>query len=58
MTEDQTMKIADFGLTRNVQDGYYRKTTDVSFMIPFHQASLRSTFVFYNLDETGKKQDR
>jgi len=27
---DEVMKIADFGLTRNVSDkGYYRRTTDV-----------------------------
>ena len=31
MAEDRVMKIADFGLARNIhEDDYYRKTTDVS----------------------------
>ena len=41
--EDYIMKIADFGLARNVREAdYYRKTTDVSleFVLTF------STFYF------------
>jgi len=31
---DNVMKIADFGLTRNVdQKGYYRRTTDVCLLV-------------------------
>ena len=33
VAKDQVMKIADFGLARNVhEDDYYRKTTDVRFL--------------------------
>ena len=47
------MKIADFGLARNVhEDDYYRKTTDVSQMImslsncsPFFLLPLKSAYV-------------
>lgn len=34
--EDYVMKIADFGLARNIRDlEYYRKTTDVSLLYTF-----------------------
>ena len=34
--EDYVMKIADFGLARNIRDlEYYRKTTDVSLLCTF-----------------------
>lgn len=33
VAKDQVMKIADFGLARNVhEDDYYRKTTDVRLL--------------------------
>ena len=34
VNEDYVLKIADFGLTRNLQNvDYYRKTTDVSIIM-------------------------
>ena len=30
VADDCTLKIADFGLTRNISSDYYRKKTDVS----------------------------
>ena len=45
VAKDQVMKIADFGLARNVhEDDYYRKTTDVSL-----RAKLKITHVLIRI---------
>lgn len=54
---DRVMKIADFGLARNVhEDDYYRKTTDVSQMTmlfstysPFYRNIYKKKIVFFSL---------
>ena len=41
MADNYVMKIADFGLTRNVHhDDYYKKTTDVSMSVEWLVASV------------------
>ena len=54
--EDRVMKIADFGLARNVhEDDYYRKTTDVSQMTmlfsysPFYRIYVKKIVLFFLL---------
>lgn len=54
--EDRVMKIADFGLARNVhEDDYYRKTTDVSQMTmlfstysPFYRNIYKKKIFFFS----------
>jgi len=37
VAEDFVLKVADFGLTRNIPNNdYYKKTTDVSSSTPLH----------------------
>lgn len=54
--EDRVMKIADFGLARNVhEDDYYRKTTDVSQMTmlfsysPLYRIYVKKNCSFFSL---------
>lgn len=43
--EDYVMKIADFGLARNVRDlEYYRKTTDVRWLVASERVFFFSPF--------------
>ncbi|KAI1303212.1 Fibroblast growth factor receptor 1-A [Halotydeus destructor] len=46
VAEDKTMKIADFGLARNIQDDYYRKTTDGRLPIKWMAPESINQFVY------------
>jgi len=49
---DYVLKVADFGLTRNIPNhDYYRKTTDVS--IPIIDPSIATTTLRDPLDRHG-----
>lgn len=46
MTEDNVMKIADFGLARDIHHiDYYKKTTNVSFLLGIAWVPLCQAFV-------------
>lgn len=46
MTEDNVMKIADFGLARDIHHiDYYKKTTNVSFLLGIAWAPCHQDFV-------------
>ena len=45
VAEEMILKIADFGLTRNItEQDYYRKTTDVSFYLYKYSKADRACF--------------
>ncbi len=42
VADEYVLKIADFGLTRNVQEtDYYRKTTDVSYFYYYQNVAMK-----------------
>lgn len=52
VADDYVLKVADFGLTRNIPNcDYYRKTTDVSVAVSQYCMSTEILHLYFLIDE-------